>query len=153
MIHLKRVNSENLDFIDLVRLLDNDLGERDGDDHAFYDQFNKIDSLKYVVLAFKNEKAISCGAIKPLDKKHVEIKRMYTIEGARGKGLASKVLGELELWALEMGFEKSRLETGIRQPEAIALYKKNGYSLIPNYGQYQGIENSRCFEKIMKNFS
>jgi len=39
------------------------------------------------------------------------------------------------------------LETGLRQPEAIALYNKSGYSVIPNYGQYAGKYNSLCFEK------
>lgn len=147
MILFKRTNSENPDFINLVKLLDQDVAQRDGEEHAFYDQFNKIDSLKNAIVLFENNKVISCGAFKSLDTEHVEIKRMYTHIEARGKGFASKLLAELEIWALELGYKKSRLETGIRQPEAIALYEKNGYTLIPNYGQYQGVENSRCFEK------
>ena len=66
---------------------------------------------------------------------------------ARAKGLASLILGELENWALELGFEKCILETGRMQPEAIALYEKNGYYRTTNYGQYTGVENSLCFEK------
>ncbi len=147
MIRLVRTNSENSDFIQLVAKLDKDLALRDGEEHDFYHQFNKIDSLKQVLIVFENEKALSCGALKPLDENHSEIKRMYTIEEARGKGLASKVLKELEIWSKELGFTACRLETGIRQPEAISLYQKNGYSLIPNYGQYKNIENSKCFEK------
>ena len=57
------------------------------------------------------------------------------------------VLKELEDWAKEMGFKKCVLETGKRNPEALALYKKKGYQTTPNYGQYKGIENSVCFEK------
>jgi putative acetyltransferase len=60
---------------------------------------------------------------------------MYTKQAARGKGLVIIVLKELEAWAKENSYTSSVLETGFKQPEAIALYKKNGYSLIPNYGQ------------------
>jgi len=69
---------------------------------------------------------------------------------SRGKGAASRVLTELERWANELLYKKCILETGKKQPEAIALYKKNGYKLIPNYGQYAEIENSVCFEKVVK---
>jgi len=55
----------------------------------------------------------------------------------------------LESWASELNFKYCVLETGKRQPEAIALYKKNGYQIIPNYGQYHGIENSICFQKTV----
>ena len=79
----------------------------------------------------------------------MEVKRMYTLPDFRGKGIATIVLQELEKWAKELRMEKCMLETGKRQPEAIALYTKNGYRLIPNYGQYAGVENSVCFEKLL----
>lgn len=146
------MNSENEDFIELVKHLDADLAERDGKDHSFYARFNKIDKLKYVIVIYKNgselvEKAIACGAMKEYSPGVLEIKRMYTLPENRGKGMATKVLNELEKWAYELGYEKCILETGKRQPEAVALYQKNGYSSIPNYGQYAGVENSLCFEK------
>jgi GNAT superfamily N-acetyltransferase len=75
---------------------------------------------------------------------------MYTSPEHRGKGIASKVLAELERWAAELSYQTCILETGKKQPEAIALYKKNGYKLIPNYGQYAEAENSVCFEKKIK---
>jgi len=75
---------------------------------------------------------------------------MFTLPECRGKGIATKLLNELEKWTIELGYEKCILETGKRQPEAIALYKKNGYKSIPNYGQYTGMDNSVCFEKEMK---
>ncbi|MCB0459788.1 MAG: GNAT family N-acetyltransferase [Flavobacteriaceae bacterium] len=136
-----------MDFIQLVNQLDKELTIRDGDEHDFYDQFNKIDNIKYVVVAYENEKPVSCGAIKEFDVLTMEVKRMFTQEDARGKGIASKVLYELEKWAAELGYQKCILETGVRQPEAIRLYTKSGYELIENYGQYKGVENSRCFEK------
>jgi len=80
----------------------------------------------------------------------MEIKRMYAMPDSRGKGIATKVLTELERWAREMNSEKCILETGKRQPEAIRLYEKNGYKLIQNYDQYVGLENSVCFGKMIK---
>ncbi len=150
MIRLKRTDSQHPDFIALVKLLDAELAIRDGDDHAFYDQFNKIDRIKYVVVVYENNEAIACGAIKAFEPDAMEIKRMYTLPAHRGKGIAGAVLTELECWAVELSYEKCMLETGINQPEAIALYKKNGYRQIPNYGQYAGVETSLCFEKQVR---
>jgi putative acetyltransferase len=150
MIRVKRTDSENQDFIGLVKHLDADLAERDGNEHSFYAQFNKINKIKYVVVAYENSQPVGCGAIKEYTPNTMEIKRMYTLPEYRGKGIASKVLSELEIWATELSYEKCILETGKKQPEAIALYKKNGYKLIPNYGQYAEIENSVCFEKDIK---
>jgi len=147
MFELIRTTSDNPDFIGLVKLLDADLAYRDGSEHSFYAQFNKTDKIKYVVIAYEHGKAIGCGTIKPFSSGTMEIKRMYTLPQQRGKGVASRILNELEKWAAEMSCNKCILETGNRQPEAIMLYRKNGYNRIPNYGQYQGIENSVCFEK------
>lgn len=149
MEKMVRTNSEDIDFIKLVKLLDADLAERDGEDHAFYDQFNKIDRIKHVVVLYENSKPISCGAIKEIEPSIMEVKRMYTLPEFRGRGIASKILGELEAWALELSYKKCVLETGKKQPEAIQLYKKNDYKQISNYGQYAGIENSVCFEKYL----
>lgn len=150
MIKLIRTDSDNQDFIELVKYLDADLAERDGNDHSFYAQFNKIDKIKHVIVLYENGIPMGCGAIKEYTPNNMEIKRMYTSPGSRGKGIATKVLTELEIWATELSCEKCIVETGKRQPEAIGLYKKNGYKLIPNYGKYAEIENSLCFEKEMK---
>jgi len=149
MINLQRTDSKNPDFIDLVAQLDADLGNRDGDDHAFYHQFNSIDNLKYTIVLYRNEIAIGCGAIKSFNDTTMEVKRMYVPPAERGKGYATMILKALEMWASELGNTKCILETGKRQPEAIALYEKNGYRRTANYGQYQGIENSVCFQKIV----
>jgi putative acetyltransferase len=150
MISVIRTDSDNQDFINLVKHLDADLAERDGSEHSFYAQFNKIDKIKYVIVAHENSKSVGCGAIKEYSPTIMEIKRMYTLPESRGKGIATKVLTELELWAADLSYKKCILETGKKQPEAIGLYRKNGYKLIPNYGQYAGIENSVCFEKDIK---
>ena len=150
MITVKRTNSENKDFIGLVSLLNTYLKIIDGDEHAFYSQYNNIDVLKHVVVVYKNESPLACGAFKALSEDTVEVKRMFTQEDSRGMGLASKVLQELEVWAIELDFNTCVLETGKRQKEAVSFYKKMNYSIIPNYGQYKGIENSLCFKKELK---
>jgi len=142
-----RTTSENPDFQKLVKQLDAYLAVMDGDEHDFYHQYNKIDMLKNCIVIFDNDEAIACGAIKEFDSKSMEVKRMFTLPEKRGKGLASAILKELETWAKELGYEKTVLETGKRQTEAIALYNKCGYKVIPNYGQYIGVDNSICFEK------
>ncbi len=147
MIRLIRTDSSNKDFVGLVRLLDADLARRDGDQHGFYGQYNKIDAIKNVVIAFDADRPIGCGAIKHLSETAMEVKPMYTMPERRGAGIASQILLELEHWSAELGYPSCVLETGKRQPEAIALYIKSGYRIIPNYGQYVGIENSVCFEK------
>ena len=147
MIRLIRTDSDNKDFIALVKLLDAELAELDGDEHVFYAQLNKTDKIKTVIVAYENDKPISCGAIREYSPAITEVKRMYTLAERRNKGVATKVLLELEKWASELAYRKCILETGWRQPDAIRLYEKNGYNRIPNYGKYAGIENSVCFEK------
>lgn len=149
MLTLTRTDSTNNDFITLVRLLDLDLQIRDGEDHAFYAQFNKIDAIKNVIVAYWEDQAVGCGAVKYHTGGTGEIKRIYVHPEYRGKGIATAVLGELELWARELGWEDVILETGKAQPEAINLYQKNGYTLIPNYGPYEKVENSVCMKKTV----
>ncbi len=144
-----RTNSENKDFIKLVKQLDAYLKITDGDEHDFYNQFNNIDVLKHVVVAYENKTPVGCGAIKKLNDSAVEVKRMFVIEKYRNKGIAQKILTELELWAAILDYKKCVLETGKRQKEAVQFYHKCNYKVIPNYGQYKGMKNSICFEKTV----
>ncbi|MFY0624725.1 MAG: GNAT family N-acetyltransferase [Reichenbachiella sp.] len=150
MLNFSKTNSSDQDFVSLVELLDADLKIRDGEDHEFYHQFNGIEDINFVVVAYSHNKAVGCGAIKELDTQRMEVKRMYVLPEERGNGFASSILNELEQWAKHLGYERCVLETGKMQPEAIALYQKCGYQTISNYGQYSGIENSLCFEKIIQ---
>ncbi|WP_298779335.1 GNAT family N-acetyltransferase [uncultured Polaribacter sp.] len=149
MIKIIRTNSENIDFINLVKKLDAYLKITDGDEHDFYNQFNNIDVIKNVVVIYVDDIAVGCGAIKKFDKNGVEVKRMFVIEESRGLGIAQKILSELEVWAKELGYKKCVLETGKRQVEAVKFYYKCGYKVIANYGQYTNMENSICFEKLV----
>lgn len=150
MITHIRTNSGNKDFQKLVAALDRDLAIRDGEDHAFFAQYNKITQINHVVVAMDGAAPVGCGALKEYEPGVMEVKRMYVPPAQRKRGIATHVLGELERWAGEMGYARCILETGLAQPEAIGLYKKNGYTLIPNYGQYAGVEKSVCFEKKLR---
>lgn len=149
MITLTRTNSENKDFQRLVIALDKDLAIKNGAMNDFFVQFNKIDLINNVVIAVSNNEAAGCGAMKKYSPSTMEIKRMFVPVEMRGKGIAVAVLTELENWARELGFEKCILETGDKMQEAIGLYKKCGYHIIPNYGQYEKVESSICFEKML----
>lgn len=150
MIQLFRTNSSDIDFQNLVKELDNDLSIRDGEEHLFYSQFNKLDAIKHVIVVYDDDEPIGCGAIKIYSDKIVEIKRMYVTLEKRGNGIATMVLKELEKWSKELGCDRCILETGINQPEALHLYEKNNYQKISNYAQYQHIESSICFGKDLK---
>ncbi|HYF29607.1 MAG TPA: GNAT family N-acetyltransferase [Chitinophagaceae bacterium] len=131
-IEIARTSSDNTDFITLVQLLDADLARRDGSEHSFYAQFNAINNIRHVVVAYENGRLVGCGAIKEFAPGIMEVKRMYTVAESRGKGVASRILQELERWAAELSCNKCVLETGKRLPEAIELYKKNGYRITAN---------------------
>lgn len=147
---LKRTDSKDQDFVSLVKALDSELAVRDGDEHAFYDQFNKIDALQFALVIYLKKKPVGCGAIKAFDDSSMEIKRMYVLPEHRKKGYAQIILAGLEAWAMELGKNRCVLETGKKQPEAMQLYLRQGYKIISNYGQYQGIDNSVCFAKVFK---
>jgi len=148
MIHCIKTNSGHEDFRKLVKKLDADLSVRDGEDHSFYDQFNQINNIKYAIVAYDQESPVGCGAIKEYSADSMEVKRMYVLPDRRGQGIGSLILRELERWAIGLNCNRCLLETGKRQPEAIELYKKNGYRIIPNFGQYEKVDNSICFEKV-----
>ena len=149
MISFLRTHSENPDFKKLVVELDAILKILDGEDHVFYADLNQTAVLNEVLIAFENNAPVGCGAFRTYSENTVEIKRMYVPELYRNKGIASKILDELEAWAKELGNTKCILETGIMQVEAIGLYPKNGYEKIENYGNYKGVANSICFEKTI----
>ena len=149
MSKIVRTDAKNSDFLKLISELDAYLRITDGDDHEFYNQFNTLEKIKNVVIAYQNDKAVGCGAFRAIDTKTVEIKRMFVKKKYRGTKTASSILQALEEWALEEGFKKCILETGDRQIEAINFYIKSGYIKIANYGQYAQMDNSNCFEKLV----
>lgn len=147
MINLIRTTSDNNDFIALVKQLDAYLKITDGDEHEFYNQFNGIETLKNVVVAYDDKTPIGCGAFQIFNKHSVEIKRMFVLPEKRTKGIGQLILKDLEDWAILTGYSSCILETGKRQIEAVEFYKKCDYLKTDKYGPYKHMENSLCFKK------
>ena len=152
-ITIKRTNGADEDFNKLIKQLDHELWTIMNEVQATYDKFNKVPDIKTVIVAYENNKAVGCGCFKKHNGTTVEIKRMFIIPDARRKGVAEKVLGELESWARELNFTTAVLETGKRMTHATSLYQKNGYAITENYGQYIGLEESVCMKKELKHSS
>jgi putative acetyltransferase len=146
-ITIKRTESSDPDFPFLVAQLNQELRGKYGDLQSVYEQFNLIGNLDTVVIAYSNDSPAGCGCFKKVDDNTIEIKRMFVKPDERKHGFASGILNELETWAKEDGYIYSIAETVKKQQEAITFYQKNGYKIIPNYGQYIGMESSICFRK------
>ena len=102
-----------------------------------------------LVVAYADGHPVGCGALRPYADDIAEVKRMYTVPGWRGRGVAAAILAELERHARTFGYPLVRLETGDRQPGAIRLYERSGYRHIPPFGPYVAWADSVCFEKPM----
>ena len=110
-----RTTSENPNFRRMVNALDEDLYRRNGDTQKLYEQYNQIDKIKHAIVIFADGKPVGCGCFKRFDDESVEIKLMFVLPEMRGRQLAAQLLQELEKWAVEEGFSKAVLETGLRQ--------------------------------------
>lgn len=148
MLTTKKTNSDNPDFKKLTDLFDEYLVDIDGDEKDFFAQFNHI-YINQVIICYDDEVAVGCGAFKEYEPNVAEIKRMFVLPEQRGKGIAAIILNQLENWAAAKGYTSCILETSVRLESAHVLYKKSGYEIIPNYGQYIGVESSVCMKKII----
>lgn len=142
-----RKSGNNPDFMSMVHALDEDLYQRNGDIQKQYEQYNQIDKIKHAMVVYVDGEPVGCGCFKPFDKDSVEMKRMFVLPEMRGRQLGARLLQELEMWAVEEGFTRAVLETGVRQTEAQRLYSVAGYTRTENYGQYIGMEDSICYQK------
>ena len=105
------------------------------------------------LVAYLDGRPVGCGALRPLPAVGAdvaEIKRMYTSPSARRRGVSRAVLVRLESEAARLGYRRLQLETGLRQPEAMALYEASAYYRIPNYGMYAASDLSACFAKDIR---
>lgn len=146
MIKLVRTDSTNNSFQILINKLDLNLAQKNGDKNSFFKQFNTVDKINHVIVIFENELPIGCGAFKIYDNQTVEIKRMFVDINNRKRGFATIILNGLTSWANELGFHYAILETGDKMTEAINLYLKRGFKIIPNYPPYDKEESSVCFK-------
>ncbi len=90
---------------------------------------------------------MGCGAVRRIEARTGEIKRMYVSPDARGRGIGRAVLAALEAEARTLGIARLVLETGLRQGEALALYEGAGFSRIPPFGEYVNSPLSLCMAK------
>jgi putative acetyltransferase len=99
------------------------------------------ENVLFAVARSEQGHAVACGAI-VLERDYGEVKRMFTTPGFRGRGIGGRLLTFLESEARARGCRQLMLETGIRQPEAIALYARFGYERCGPFGDYAEDPNS-----------
>jgi putative acetyltransferase len=137
------------DAVRLVARLDAELDRRYPNARGQFTAANTLADHATFLVATLDGRPVGCGAFRPLDDSAVEVKRMFVEPDCRGRGIGRRLLAELEDRARRAGYSLARLETGVRQPEAIGLYESAGYRRIPNYGIYAGNADSACFEKSL----
>jgi len=99
------------------------------------------------LVAYVDGEPTGCGAIRRLSLTTGEVKRMYVAPAGRKKGVGSRLLADLESWALQAGLSRLVLETGTLQQDAIRLYRKAGFEPIERFGEYTGAPESYCYGK------
>lgn len=147
---------EDPEAMELSWRLDHEEEERYGPhDHVETEGYRPPTAAEFVppaglfVVARLDGRALGCGGVRPHEGTTAEIKRMYVDPPARRRGVARQILARLEDAAREFGYRSVRLETGKKQPEAIALYESAGYGHIASYGEFKGDPLSVCFEKSL----
>ena len=142
-------DGQNKDFIELCHGLDEFLNELVGgeENRAEYIQYNKLDDIHDVVIAYDNDIPVGSTSFKKYDDENAEVKRVFVKEEYRGQGISNELMKMLEQRAREKGFKYFILESGEPLVSAMALYRKIGYKVIPNYGQYVNMEESICMKK------
>lgn len=139
----------NKDFILLCHELDKFLNELVGgeENRAEYIQYNKVDDIHDVVIAYENDIPVGSASFKKYDDETAEVKRVFVKKEYRGQGISNELMRMLEQRAREKGFRYFILESGEPLVSAMALYRKIGYKVIPNYGQYVDMKDSVCMKK------
>lgn len=139
----------NSDFIELCHCLDEFLNMLVGgeENRAEYIPYNCLDDIHDVIIAYDDAIPVGSASFKKYDDECAEVKRVFVKQEYRGKGISDKLMALLEGAAREQGFRYLILESGEPLVAAMALYKKIGYEIIPNYGQYKDMPDSICMKK------
>jgi GNAT superfamily N-acetyltransferase len=153
VVSLKYVstNGNNSDFIELCKMLDNNLDELVGGNiqRKQYEKYNTLEDIKDVIVVYENETPVGCGSYKYYSENVAEVKRVFVKKEYRGQKIAKKIMIKLEEDAKGKGYKKFILETGKILKGANGLYKSLSYNVIENYGQYKEMNESVCMEKII----
>ena len=131
MINIKRTNSDDKHFQQLVGELELELKIRDGDEHTFYAQLNTIDTLAHVIVAYDGDEPVGCGATRKYSQYRMEIKRMFVPVSRRGQGIASMILQALEIWCRELSFTHCVLKRVKINQKPLAFIKKISIASFP----------------------
>jgi putative acetyltransferase len=137
---------------DLIALLDAEIASRYPEPGALQfrlDPDEVAPGRGAFVVAFAGDLAVACGGVRVIDGGAAEVKRMFVVPAQRGRGVAGRVLAVLEERARGLGATRLILETGTRQPEAIALYARSGFARIEPFGEYVGAPLSVCMGKSL----
>ncbi len=139
----------NPDFIELCHALDNFLNELVGgeENRKEYIPYNRLDDIHDVIVAYDNDIPVGSASFKRYDDECAEVKRVFIKQEYRGRGISNKLMELLENAAREQGYRYLILESGEPLVAAMALYRKLGYKVIPNYGQYKDMPDSICMKK------
>lgn len=149
-MNIIRTDSEDVNFQQLIKLLDEDLHNRYGAIQSTYSEHNKVDKINHVIVVLDKDRPVACGSYKKHDASSVELKRMYVVKEYRRQGLAKLVVRELLKMAKEESYSDMLLETGIKQYEAIKLYESLGFCKVDNFSPYIGNTNSVCMKKHLE---
>lgn len=139
----------NIDFIELCHDLDEFLNELVGgeENRAEYIQYNRLDDIHDAFVAYIDDIPVGSAGFKRYDDECAEVKRVFVKQEYRGKGISKKLMELLENEAKKQGYRYFLLESGEPLVSAMALYRKIGYEVIPNYGQYKDMPDSICMKK------
>lgn len=150
-IHITTEDASSAIAAELITELSADLSARYGDDGgADFDPASVRVPRAAFVVAWLDDKAVGCGALRPTDDDTIiELKRVYVRPSERGKGISRQIMGKLEALARDFGYTKVILETGIYQPEAIGLYESLGYERTECHPPYSSDPLSVCFQKSL----
>lgn len=145
-------DGNNQDFIQLCGLLDDFLNEIAGGEanRSQYVQYNKLNNIKDVVLAYDGDVPVGCASFKFFEEGTAEVKRVFVKEAYRGQGISKQLMSTLESYAIYKGFRRLVLETGKALPVASKMYERIGYSIIDNYGPYINMKESICMGKDLQ---
>ena len=142
-------DGNNKDFIELCHGLDDFLNELVGweENRAEYIPYNQLDDIHDVIIAYDDDIPVGSASFKKYDDGCAEVKRVFIKQEYRGKGISNTLMELLENAARKQGYHYLILESGEPLVAAMALYRKIGYKVIPNYGQYKDMPDSICMRK------
>lgn len=154
-MQVRQTDGDDAALVAMVAAQQSELSVRYGEnpDHGFTQPPLHADTT-WLVLHDDDGAALGCAAVQPLSHTVAdaapdlgEVKRLYVVPDARGRGLSRVLMDAVETAARDLGYRRLQLETGMQQPEALALYRGLGYTDIAPYGYYKDSAETVCLTK------